>query len=180
MLSRWINNLNLLRGHVNTERMASMQLQALVHQGGRVNGDLGPHGPVGVLQGPCPGDSLQCLPAPAEEGSAGGGEEDAPEPPWSRAALQALKNGRVLRVHRDDLRPLLRGPGPSPGRPAHTRVSLLARAMRLPAVDGGQGGAPGRQCPPGRLPPCPPGADGRRPGPPPPLPAHECPCPTGA
>ena len=44
------------------------------------------------------------------------------------------------RVHRHDLRAVaLRGLGITSS-PAQTRVSLLARAMRLPCADGGQGG----------------------------------------
>ena len=106
------------------------------------------------------------------------------------AALQALEEGGVLRVHRHDLRAVAPPPADITSSPAHTRVSLLARAMRLPsrmaarvgrsptipttAVSTvsalGQGGglqqpAPSRR-PPGR--PCPPAgpADQRRRPPP--------------
>ena len=53
--------------------------------------------------------------------------------PRSCAALQALEQGRVLRIHRNDLRPISCAARSMTSSPAHTSVSLLARAIRLPA-----------------------------------------------
>ena len=52
------------------------QLQALVHQGGRIDGDLGTHVPVGVLEGIGLGLAPQLLGLHAEEGAAGGRQQN--------------------------------------------------------------------------------------------------------
>ena len=49
------------------------------------------------------GDVLQVLSRPAEEGTAGGREKDAFEPPLGRCALEALEDGGVLTVDGQDL-----------------------------------------------------------------------------
>ena len=78
-------------------------LQSLVHEGGRVDGDLGPHAPVRVLQSVRRGLMLQFLMAQAEKRPAGAGQQQTLYLPAIPAALQALENGRVLRIHRHDL-----------------------------------------------------------------------------
>ena len=95
-------------------------------------------GPVGVLEGLGRGHPFQRLPVPAKEGTAGGGEQDALEFP-AVAALQALEDRRVFRVHRHDLRPGLSGPGHDQ-RAGTDQGLLVGQGDPLAGVDGGQGG----------------------------------------
>ena len=50
----------------------------------------------------------------AEKGAAGAGQDQPPDLPPVPAALEALEDGGVLRVHRHDLRPVSSGRRPSP------------------------------------------------------------------
>ena len=79
-------------------------LQALIHQGGAVDGDFGTHGPVGVLQGILGPHGLQLLIGFAEEGPAAAGEDEAAKLRFALAAPEALEDGGMLAVHGDDLR----------------------------------------------------------------------------
>ncbi len=75
------------------------QLQALVHQGGRVDRDPAPHLPGGVREGLGRGDAIEVV--TTAERPAGGGQH---EPLHRRGALgpQELEQRRVLGVHRQD------------------------------------------------------------------------------
>ena len=91
-----------------------------------------------MLEGPVRGDLLQRLPGPAKEGAPRGGEQNPFQLP-AVAALETLEDGRVLRVHRDDLRPLLPGAGHHQGPGAHQGL-LVGQGNALAGVDGRQGG----------------------------------------
>ena len=78
-------------------------LQALVHERGRVDGDLGAHRPGGVGQGVRRGRGGHGLRRPVAERPAGGGQ-DEPRDAAQVLADEALPDGRVLRVD-----------GPQPG-----------------------------------------------------------------
>ena len=69
------HDLDLLRRQAEQPHCLD-QLQTLVHQGGRVNGDLCAHVPVGVLEGIRLGLTAQLLGLHPEEGAAGCREQD--------------------------------------------------------------------------------------------------------
>ena len=69
------NDLDLLRRQAEQPHGLD-ELKALVHQGGAVNGDLGAHVPVGMLECIGPGLAGQLLPLHAEERPARGGQQD--------------------------------------------------------------------------------------------------------
>jgi hypothetical protein len=104
-------------------------LQPFVHQAGAVDGDLGTHVPVGVLQrlrlGVTAASSVACHPT---ERTTAGGEHDLLDRvvPLPR---HALEDGTVLAVHRIDIHAVLRAAIRVISSPATTKVSLLARAM---------------------------------------------------
>ena len=100
------DNLNFIFGQA--EQPGGLdQFQALVHQGGGVDGDLGTHVPVGVLEGISLGLAPQLLSLHAEEGAAGGREQDLGQALGALLVLQALEDGGVLAVHRQQLHPVL-------------------------------------------------------------------------
>ena len=114
-------------------------LEALVHQRGRIDGDLGAHRPVGVLERLLRRDGGQVRGRPAAEGAAGAGEEElldgaarlravaglpAPARHW-KSALCSLSTGRISE-------PLRRAASSTNGPPA-TMLSLLASASVAPA-----------------------------------------------
>ena len=84
-------------------------------------------------------DIFQALPAAAEEGAAGGREEDALEPPRGRGALQALEDGGVLTVHRQDTDAVLAG-GLGDQLTAGDQGLLVGEGDGLPRLDGVHGG----------------------------------------
>jgi hypothetical protein len=116
-------------------------LQALVHQGGGVDRDQRPHLPGGMGQGLFRRDVGQGLAAPAAEGPAAGGQHQPPDL-GSPPGPQALGDGRVLGVDRDDL------PGLGPAgdqRAADDQRLLVGQGQRPPGVQRGQRGLqPGR------------------------------------
>ena len=114
------------------------EFQALVHHGGAVHGDLGAHAPVGVLHRLLRGHVLQLSAGLAPEGAAGAGEQDLAQLPLL-PAHQALEDGGMLRIHRHDLRPLLRRPGHDDV-PGADQGLLVGKGNALSLVDGGQGG----------------------------------------
>ena len=114
-------------------------LQPLVHQGGGVDGDLGTHGPVGVLQRVAGGHALQLRIGHAEERAAGAGQDQPLDLPLVTAALQALKDGGVLAVHRNDLRAVLFGGGHHQLTGTHQRF-LVGKGDAPSKADGSQGG----------------------------------------
>ena len=73
-------------------------LQPLVHERGRINGDLGPHAPVGMLEGLLRRNGAQGLECPAAKRPAGGCENEPFH--FLPAPGKALKNGIVLGIHR--------------------------------------------------------------------------------
>ena len=130
-------HLDVVRRHA--EQMHGLhEFQALVHHGGAVHGDLGAHAPVGVLHRLLRGHVLQFSAGLAPEGAAGAGEQDLAQFPLL-PAHQALEDGGMLRIHRDDLRSLLR-------RPCHDDIAgadqglLVGQGDALFPVDGGQSG----------------------------------------
>ena len=77
------------------------ELEAFVHHGCRVDGDLGAHIPVGVLEGVCGRSSGYAGALPCAERAPGGGEVN----PFHLVALgaeKALEDGRMLGIHRQD------------------------------------------------------------------------------
>ena len=115
------------------------QLQALVHQGGGVDGDLGTHVPVGVLEGIGLGLAPQLLGLHAEEGAAGGREQDLGQALGALLVLQALEDGGVLAVHRQQLHAVLcHGPGHQMA--ARNKALLVGKGQIMAALNGGQAG----------------------------------------
>mmetsp|Transcript_17510 Transcript_17510/g.41430 ORF Transcript_17510/g.41430 Transcript_17510/m.41430 type:complete len:314 (-) Transcript_17510:82-1023(-) len=125
-------------------------LQALVHHGGTVEGDLGTHIPVGMggglgLDGP--GILLahleQLVLAQVAEGAAAGREDDAAQSPL-RHALQALEDGRVLGVGGEHVDPVLLDEGEDDGAAADEGL-LVGEGDVLPELDGRDGGLEARR-----------------------------------
>ena len=79
------------------------QLKALVHQGGRIDGNFCTHIPVGVLEGVRLRLGAQLLGAHTEERPAGGGQQDLFQRFGAVLILQALEDGAVLTVHRQQV-----------------------------------------------------------------------------
>ncbi|MPM40317.1 hypothetical protein SDC9_86957 [bioreactor metagenome] len=113
--------------------------QPLVHQGSRVDGHLGSHAPVWMLQRLLRRDPGQALPAPAEKRAAGGGEYQPPDLSPVPTALQTLKNCRMLGIHRQNFPA---APPDSFGyqRPGADQGLLVGQGNALAGVGGGQGG----------------------------------------
>ena len=100
------DDLDLLRRQ--TEQPHSLdELEALVHQGGAVDGDLCAHVPVGMLEGVGLGLAPQLFGLHAEEGAAGGRQQDLGQALGALLILQALEDGRVLAVHGQQLHAVL-------------------------------------------------------------------------
>ena len=97
------HNGNFLRRHLVQVHCLD-KFQPLVHQRSRVNGDLRPHGPVWMLQSIFPCHPLQFSPCLSKKRSSGAGEDETPDLPPVPAALEGLKECRVLRIHGQDLR----------------------------------------------------------------------------
>ena len=91
------------------------RLQPLVHQGGAVHRDLGPHAPVGVGQGLGHVDPLHLLRREGAEGAPGGGQEHPPHRARPLLPAEALPEGAVLAVHREQAGPGAARRAPSPG-----------------------------------------------------------------
>ena len=88
---------------VDAEQLVRLDdLQALVHERRRVDGDLGAHGPRRVLQRVGDGDALELGSRRAAERPTAGGEQDAAHLVRGTGA-QRLVDGGVLRVDRHDL-----------------------------------------------------------------------------
>lgn len=81
------------------EALGLDEFEALVGERGGIDGDLGAHRPIGVLDGIGRSDVREFFQRPVPERAATGGEDDAPHA-GLRVALHALKNGAVLAVHR--------------------------------------------------------------------------------
>ena len=86
------NDLNFLRRQ--TEQPHSLdELEALIHQGGAVDGDLCTHVPVGMLEGIGLGLAPQLFGLHAEEGAAGGRQQNFGQALGALLILQALEDG---------------------------------------------------------------------------------------
>src|ERR1700751_4094994 len=72
-------------------------LKSLIHQGGRIYGDLIAHSPGRMLQGICNGNPREALCWPLAKGSARGSENHSFDPAvWT--AMQALKDSVAFAV----------------------------------------------------------------------------------
>ena len=115
------------------------ELQTLVHQGSRVDGDLCAHVPVGVLEGVCTGLAAQLLGGHAEEGAAGGREQNFGQAGSALLILQALEDGGVLAVHRQQLYPVLFH-SLRDQMTAGDKAFLVGQRQVMAALDGAQAG----------------------------------------
>ena len=96
------DNLNLILRQA--EEPGSLdKLKALIHQSSGINGDLGTHVPVGVLEGVGFGLSAQFFGLHAKERAAGRGEQNFLQRFGAGGILQALENGAMLAVHGQQL-----------------------------------------------------------------------------
>ena len=133
------HDLDLLRGQ--TEQPDGLdQLQTLVHQGGGVDGDLGPHVPVGVLQGIGLGLAAQLLGLHPKEWPAGSRQQDLGQALGALLILQTLEDGGVLTVHRQQLDAVLRH-RLRDQMAAGDKAFLVGQCQVMAALDGGQAGA---------------------------------------
>ena len=132
------HRLHLLQGQL-IEPHGLDELQALIHQGGAVDGDLGPHVPVGVLESVLRAHFFQLLIAFAIEGATAAGEPQAADLAAVPAALEALENGAVLGVYGHDLRPAAAG-GLHHQLPGADQGLLVGQGDAPAQGDGGQGG----------------------------------------
>ena len=132
------DDLDLLRGQ--TEQPDGFdQFQTLIHQGGRVDGDLRTHVPVGVLQGVGLGLAPQLLGLHPEEGAAGCGEQDLGQALGALLILQALEDGGVLAVHGQQLDAVLCH-CLCDQMAAGDKALLVGKGEVVAALDGGQAG----------------------------------------
>ena len=97
---RMDQHLDLAAWHVK-QICRFQDLQPLVEQAGAVDGDLSAHAPGGVPEGVRHGDPGQLGPGVGAEGPARGGEQQ-PLHPGGVLAPQALVQGGLLAIHRDD------------------------------------------------------------------------------
>ncbi len=119
--------------------------QPFVHQRGRVDGNLGAHFPIGMLQRALRRDVLQLLLASeAPERSSGRGENQAADV-FTPMAFERLEDGAVFTVDGENADAMLLGFCPASACPAMTIGSLLARRyvfrLRI-AAKGGHSPAP--------------------------------------
>src|SRR6266404_1390770 len=93
----------------NVEEPARLDhFQAFVKERGRIDGDLAAHDPGRMFQGPFDGDARELRFWRGPKRTAGSGE---PKPPNGTGgfAIEALKNGGVLAIHRQNADALLAG-----------------------------------------------------------------------
>ena len=132
------HDLDLLRRQAEQPHCLD-QLQTLVHQGGRVNGDLCAHVPVGVLEGIRLGLTAQLLGLHPEEGAAGCREQDLGQAGGTLLILQALEDGRMFTVHRQQLYTMLCH-GLCDQMAAGDKTLLVGKGQIMPAFDRAQAG----------------------------------------
>ena len=125
-------------GGVSKSQRASHHFEPLVHQRRRVDRDLGTHLPGGMLQRLLRRHRVERLARPLAKGTARSGQD---EPPDIRRIVpaQALVNGVVLAVHRQDVHaaPLRRRHHQAAG---HHQHFLVGQRHRLAGLDCRQGG----------------------------------------
>ncbi len=118
------------------EQVRLDDLEALVHQRGRVDRDDRSHRPGRVRQRLRQGDLAQLVTGPAAEGPSAGCEDQPPDL-LGPSPLQSLCQGRVLGVHRHDLS----GCGGSlHQRPADDQRLLVRQRQQAARVERGEGG----------------------------------------
>ena len=115
------------------------ELQTLVHQGSGVNGDLGAHVPVGVLEGIGLGLAPQLLGLHPEERAAGSREQNLGQTLGALFILQALEDGRVLTVHGQQLDAVLCH-RLSDQMAARDKALFVGQCQIVAALNGGQAG----------------------------------------
>ena len=104
----------------------------------RVDGDLGPHAPVGMFQGLRRRGAAQPLQVPGPKRPPGSGQPELPHI-LPALAVQRLKNGAVFAVHRDDGHAPFLGRGHHQGTGGHQGL-FVGQGHRQAGVNGGQGG----------------------------------------
>ncbi len=127
-----------LRGGQGEETAGFYDLEALVHHGGRVDGDALAHDPGGVLEGLGGGDVLEVGEGGVAEGASGGGEPDLTDLGWGSAA-HALVDGVVLGVDGEQGYVVLVGGGDDEFACGYEAL-LVSEADSLAGFDGGVGG----------------------------------------
>ena len=136
------HDLDLLRRQAEQPHRLN-EFQTLIHEGGGVNGDLGPHVPVGVLEGIRLGLGAQFLGFHAEERPAGRREQDLGQAGGALLVLQALEDGRVLAVHGQQLHAVLcHRPGDQMA--AGDKALLVGQGQIVAALNGSQAGTQAR------------------------------------
>ena len=126
-----------LRG-LHVEEPAGLDdFEALVHQGGGVDGDLGAHLPRGVIERVLDGDGGKALLGRLAEGAAGSREED-PVHLSTLVALETLKDGAVLGANGEErhLAPARRGRHETA---RHDERLLVGNGHGLAGFEGGHG-----------------------------------------
>ena len=128
---------NLLGTHV--EKPASLDnLERLVDHRGRVDGDFRAHVPVRVAQGIGHSHSVKHFGRSVAEGASGGRDYEAAYI-FVAFAAQALVYGRMLRIHRYDLRPAS-GKLAGDDVAGHYECLLVGQGNVAPGFYGAQGG----------------------------------------
>ena len=113
--------------------------QPLIHQGGAVHRNLRPHFPVGVTQSVCLGHILQVCGIHVKERAAGAGQQNLFHFPPVTATHEALENGGMLGVHRNNFRPAFFRLGHHQLTGADQRL-FVGQANALSCPNGSQGG----------------------------------------
>ena len=131
------DHMDPLRLHVE-EPLGLDDFETFVHHGCRVDGDLRPHVPVGVLQCEVLSGRLDPRPVPGAERAARSREMDARKRVPLRG-LQALENGGMLGVHRKDLHAVLAGLRHDDGSRGDERL-FIGKGDVFTGPDGGQRG----------------------------------------
>ena len=130
-------HLDFLGGHAK-EPAGLHDLEAFVHEGGGVDGDLCAHVPCGVLEGIGGGDGQQLFLAERAERAAGAGEQDLLDFVVALAD-EALEDGRVLAVNGQDGHVVLLGELADEFSGDDERL-LVGQAYLLAGPDGMDGG----------------------------------------
>ena len=100
------DNLNFILRQTEQPRCLD-QFKTLVHQGRRVDGDLCPHIPVGMLERIRLGLGAQLLGRHTKEGTAGGSQQDLFQRFGAVGILQTLEDGAVFAVHGQQMHAVL-------------------------------------------------------------------------
>jgi len=126
--------------HFHTEEPAGLDhFQPFVEERGGVDGDFGAHAPGGMFERLGRSNTFKGSCRGVAERAAAGGEEEAAN--MGRIApFQALKDGVMFAVHREDVDPFAPG-GFHDDLARHDEDLLAGDGEILPCFDGGQGGA---------------------------------------